>query len=95
MRTRFLALLVGAALGAAGAAAGGGSGNALVLNDNQAVTHAGVTCTAYAGTTPTNANLVCVRDNLQGYGVIISQENVAIARRVKGKVKIVFTRPNR
>lgn len=94
MRARFLTLLVGAALGAAGAAAGGGSGNALVLNDNQAVTHAGITCTAYAGSRPTNANLVCVRNNLKGYGVILSQENVTIARRVKGKVKIIFTRPN-
>jgi hypothetical protein len=37
-----------------------------------AITYGGMTCTAYSGHT-TNANPVCVRNNLKGYGVVIRQ----------------------
>jgi len=50
-----------------------------------AVGYAGLTCTAYAGTNATNGNLVCVRDNLVGFGVVVSQAQVIVAKAVKAR----------
>jgi len=81
--------------GAVWAATSGGPTKAYTLLPNQAVTYSGLTCTAYKGTTATNASIVCVRNNLQGFGVVVSQDSVVVARRVNGKVKVVFKSRNR
>jgi hypothetical protein len=65
------------------------------LGPGQAVTYGGVTCTTYAGTTATNANIVCVRNNLKGYGVVVSQDTVVVAKQVNGKVVVAFRKPNK
>ena len=97
--TRALAGLVAGILlgtaGIAGAVIGNSKAKALQLQPGQAVTFGGLTCTPYKGTTATNANVVCVRNNLKGYGVVVSQDTVVVARRVSGKVKVVFQKPNR
>lgn len=67
---------------------------AAVLTPGMAVTYGGMTCTAYSGTTATNANLVCVRNNLKGYGVVISQDSVIVAKQVGTKFSVVFKRKN-
>jgi hypothetical protein len=36
-----------------------------------------------------------VRNNLVGYGVVVSQAAVVVAKRVNGNVKIVFKAANR
>lgn len=84
---------VAASGGAALAATHGGPG-ATVMNSGQAVTFGGITCTAYDGTTATNANIVCVRNNLKGYGVVVSQDTVIVAKQVKGKVVVAFKKTN-
>jgi hypothetical protein len=68
---------------------------AVALGAGQAVHYSGLTCTAYAGTTSTNADIVCVRDNLQGFGVVVSQDSVIVAKRNAGKVKVVFKAANK
>jgi hypothetical protein len=60
------------------------------LAAGEAVTYAGLTCTAYAGTTATNANLVCVRSNLKGVGVVVSQEVVIVAKQTGSQVKVIY-----
>jgi hypothetical protein len=65
--------------------------NAYTLLPGQAVTYAGLTCTAYKGTTAANANIVCLRSNLVGYGVVVSQAAVVVAKQQKGgKIHVVF-----
>jgi hypothetical protein len=91
---------IGAALvlGAASVALGAirqGHVNAIVLKPGQAVTYAGVTCTTYSGTTPTNANIVCVRNNLAGFGVVVSQQTIIVAKTAGSKVNVVFRTKNR
>jgi hypothetical protein len=98
---RILAVIAAAAvLGAAGVALGAirqapAPGKALVLQPGQAVTYAGLTCTTYKGTTPTNANIVCVRNNLAGFGVVVSQQQIIIAKKAGSAVKVVFKTKNR
>jgi hypothetical protein len=96
MKVRILTLIGAAALAAAGGAYASRTATirAVTLSPGMAVQYAGLTCTAYAGTTPTNANLVCVRDNLLGYGVVVSQAQVIIARSGGGKIKVVFDKAN-
>jgi hypothetical protein len=91
---RTIAGLVGgivlATTGTAVAAVRHADANAQPLSAGQSVTYAGLTCTAYAGTTATNANLVCVRTNLKGFGVVVSQDAVIVAKQVGGKVKVLY-----
>jgi hypothetical protein len=98
MRIRMIAAAGVAALaasaGAAVAATHGGAPRATVLSRGQAVTFGGITCTAYAGSTATNANIVCVRNNLKGYGVVVSQDAVIVAKQVNGKVVVAFKKTN-
>jgi hypothetical protein len=68
--------------------------NAFVLRAGQAVAYGGLTCTAYAGTTATNADIVCVRNNLRGFGVIVSQQTIIIAKRSGSSTKVVFKTTN-
>jgi hypothetical protein len=68
--------------------------NAVVLQPGQAVYYSGLTCTAYAGTTATNADIVCVRNNLRGFGVIVSQQTIIIAKRSGSNTKVVFRTTN-
>lgn len=72
---------------------------AFVLRAGQAIKYAGMTCTAYAGATAATSNIVCVRNDLKGYGVVVSQSYVVVAKQVKqnGKasVKVFFKKPNR
>jgi hypothetical protein len=84
-----------AAAAAAGGAVAAGHGNAIVLGDKQAVTHGGITCTAYKDTSAPDANLVCIRNNLRGYGVIVSATKIVVAKEQKGKIQVVFQRANR
>ena len=88
-----MALLGAASVGLAGH--GQSQQQAIVLQPGQAVRFAGLTCTAYAGTTPTNANLVCVRNNLAGFGVVVSQQTIVVAKRTGTKLKVVFKTNNR
>ena len=67
---------------------------ALILIPGQAIGYGGMTCTAYKGTTPTNANMVCVRNDLKGYGVIISQETIIVAKQQGTKFNVVFRGKN-
>jgi hypothetical protein len=87
------ALLIGA--GAALGGTGSAKQKAIVLQPGQAVSFAGLTCTAYAGSTSTNGNLVCVRNNLAGFGVIVSQQTILVAKRSGTKLKVVFKTKNR
>lgn len=94
------ALLAGVGLGSAGfAVAANGPVQAIVLKNQQGATWGGITCTAYAGSTPADSNLVCVRNDLKGYGVVVSQSAVVVAKRVKVgstyKIKTVFKSKNR
>jgi hypothetical protein len=84
-----------AGTGTVGAALNGPQGKAYGLVPGQAITFAGLTCTAYKGTSATNSNLVCVRNNLVGYGVVVSQSAVVVAKRINGNVKIFFKAANR
>jgi hypothetical protein len=68
--------------------------NAIVLRPGQAVDYGGLTCTAYAGTTATNADLVCVRNDLHGFGVIVSQQSIIIAKRSGSSTQVVFRTKN-
>ncbi len=99
MMKRTLAVAGGAVvLGAAGgafAATDQSNLKAIVLQPGQAVAYSGLTCTAYAGTTALNANLVCVRNNLQGFGVVVSQQTIVIAKKSGSSVKVVFKTKNR
>jgi hypothetical protein len=98
MRKIFAGLVAGVVLastGTVGAAPAGPTSKAYGLLPGQAVTFAGLTCTAYKGTTPSNSNLVCVRNNLVGYGVVVSQSAVVVAKRINGNVKIFFKAANR
>jgi hypothetical protein len=95
MRTTVAAFVAGAVIGGAGIAGAAVADKAIVLTDHQAVSHDGITCTAYDGKTAFTGNLVCVRNDLKGYGVVISRTNVTIARSVKGTVKVIFTRKNK
>jgi len=96
MKLKFLGLITFAALVVAGVAyaASAGSVKSILLTPGMAIGYAGLTCTAYAGTTPTNANLVCVRNNLLGYGVVVSQATVIVAKSKGGKIQVVFKKPN-
>jgi len=87
-------IILGSA-GAVGAAVHAQHNNTYTLLAGQSVTYAGLTCTAYKGTTPVNSNVVCVRNNLVGYGVIVSQSAVVVAKRTNGKVKVYFKSANR
>lgn len=89
-----IVVFLGALAGIASAQLTGANLKAVVLKPQQAVTYGGLTCTAYSGTTATNANLVCVRNNLRGYGVIISQDTVVVARKTGAKVHVVFKTAN-
>ena len=80
-----LAGMTGVALGS-----GGGRVKSILLSPGMAVGYAGLTCTAYKGTTPTNADLVCVRDDLQGFGVVVSQQEVLVAKTVNGRIRVLF-----
>lgn len=91
----FVAGAVMASTGAVWAATSVTHGKAYTLVANQAVTYSGLTCTAYKGTTATNASIVCVRNNLQGFGVVVSQDAVVVAKRTNGKVHVVFKSKNR
>ena len=96
---RILAVIGAAAvLGATSVALGAirqAHGNAIVLRPGQAITYAGLTCTTYPGTTPTNANIVCVRNNLAGFGVVVSQQTIIIAKKAGSGVKVVCKTKNR
>jgi hypothetical protein len=96
MKLRFLALVVFAALLVVGVAYASRTATvkSISLTPGMAVGYAGLTCTAYAGTTPTNANLVCVRNNLAGFGVVVSQSEVIVAKSVSGKIQVVFRKAN-
>jgi hypothetical protein len=83
-----LAGMTGVALGSSGS----GPAHSILLSPGMAVGYAGLTCTAYKGTTSTNAQLVCVRNDLQGFGVIVSQEQVLVAKNVNGKIVVLFRR---
>jgi hypothetical protein len=80
--------------GGAFAATNGSVLNAINLKPGQAVDYSGLTCTAYASTTAANANLICVRNNLKGFGVIISQQQVIVAKRTGSQIKVVFKTKN-
>lgn len=89
------ALVIAAAVfSAAGIATAGPQPTAVVMKAGQAITYGGMTCTAYTGTRPSNANLVCVRNNLHGYGVVISQESVIVAKQDGTKFSVVFKGKN-
>ena len=97
MKSKLVGLIAAIGLGAAGgalASGGGGGAKAVVLLPGMAVNYAGLTCTAYAGSTPLNADLVCVRNNLLGYGVVVSQAQIIVAKSVAGKIKVFFRHPN-
>jgi hypothetical protein len=96
MKLRVITLLCAATLGAAGGAfaSSGGTVKAISLTPGMAVGYAGLTCTAYAGSSAATSNLVCVRNNLLGFGVVVSQTQVIIAKTVHGKVKVVFRHAN-
>jgi hypothetical protein len=64
----------------------------ITLSPGMAVGYAGLTCTAYMGTTASNANLVCVRNDLQGFGVVVSKAQVLVAQTVNGKIVVLFKR---
>ncbi len=70
-------------------------GNAIILRPGQAVTFAGLTCTTYSATKATNANIVCVRNNLAGFGVVVSQQTIIVAKKSGSSVKVVFKTKNR
>lgn len=89
-----LAAVVLAVIGAATADAGTKPGTAIQLRPGMAIGYSGMTCTAYKGTTPTNANLVCVRNDLKGYGVIISQGGIVVAKQTGTKFVVVFKGKN-
>jgi hypothetical protein len=98
MRKLLAGLTAGVVLGSTGtvgATLNGHKANGYTLLAGQSVTFAGLTCTAYKGTTPANSNVVCVRNNLVGYGVVVSQAAVVVAKRTNGKVKIFFKAANR
>jgi hypothetical protein len=98
MKLAVIGLVAAVALVAAGLASAIGSGrsaNVMPLQAGQAISYAGLTCSTYAGTTATNANIVCVRNNLRGFGVVISQETVLVAKQINGKVKVYFRTTNR
>jgi hypothetical protein len=96
MKPKLVGLIAAIGLGAAGGAlaSGGGGAKAVVLLPGMAVNYAGLTCTAYAGSTPLNADLVCVRNNLLGYGVVVSQAQVIVAKSIAGKIKVFFRHAN-
>lgn len=68
---------------------------ATVLSDRQAVTHGGITCTAYGAASAASANLVCVKNTLKGYGVIVSSKSIIVAKIAKGKLTVIFQHANR
>jgi hypothetical protein len=88
-----LAAIAVAVIGAAnaGAADKPKANTAFVLQPGMAVVYGGMTCTAYTGAVP---NMVCVRNDLKGYGVIISQQSVIVAKQVGSKFNIVFKGKN-
>jgi hypothetical protein len=97
MKRIFAVIGAAAVLGATSVALGAirqAHGNAIVLRPGQAITYAGLTCTTYRGTTPTNANIVCVRNNLAGFGVVVSQQQIIIAKKAGSDVKVVFKTQN-
>jgi hypothetical protein len=96
MKLRLTAVVGAAALAVAAEAFSATSGGvkAITLIPGQAVGYAGLTCTAYAGTTPINGNLVCVRNNLVGFGVVVSQGQVIVAKSVHGKIHVFFKHTN-
>jgi hypothetical protein len=98
MRRFLIGLVVGIVLASAGAgyaALRAAPVKAVVLQPNQAITYGGLTCTAYAGTSPTNANLVCLRSDLKGVGVVVSRASVIVGRRKGSTVKVLFQTANR
>jgi hypothetical protein len=96
MKLKLTAVVGAVALAVAGEAFSATSGTvkAITLSPGMAVGYAGLTCTAYAGTTPMNGNLVCVRDNLVGFGVVVSQDQVIVAKAVRGKIHVYFKHTN-
>jgi len=97
MKVRFLTLIGAAALGAAGGAfaSSGTTVKSIALTPGMAVGYAGLTCTAYPGSSATNADLVCVRNNLLGFGVVVSQDQVIVAKSIKGKIQVFFRHANK
>lgn len=91
---RLLIASISALVLAGTAVAGKPEIRAITLLPGQAVIFGGMTCTAYNGTTPTNANMVCVRNDLKGYGVIISQQAVIVAKQQGTKFAVVFKGKN-
>lgn len=87
-------IVVGSA-GVAGATLTRSSTKAIPLTPGQAVSYSGLTCTAYGGATLADADIVCVRDNLKGFGVVVSQSEVVVAKRVSGKIRVFFRHANR
>ena len=97
MRKLITGLVAGLILGTTGvgiAATQASHDKAYTLLAGQAVTFGGMTCTAYKGTTATNSNIVCVKNNLKGYGVVVSQDQIVIAKRVNGEIKIIWKKAN-
>ena len=64
---------------------------ALILSAGQAVIYGGMTCTTYTGKVP---NMVCVRNDLKGYGVVISQQQIIVAKQEGTKFAVVFRGKN-
>jgi hypothetical protein len=97
--TRILLVIVTAvALGVTGAALAARQTKgtqSIILQAGQAVGYGGLTCTAYAGTTATNAQIVCVRNNLRGFGVIVSQDRILVAKKTGSKIQVVFKTANK
>jgi hypothetical protein len=85
-----------AVLGVAGGALAANTPHlsAVVLKPGQAVYYSGLTCTAYAAKTAANANLVCVRNDLKGFGVIVSQSSVIVAKQTGSHITVVFKTKN-
>ncbi|HVU79160.1 MAG TPA: hypothetical protein VHC67_16405 [Gaiellaceae bacterium] len=97
MARLFAGLVAGivlATVGTVDASVSAPRGKAYTLLPGQAVTYAGLTCTAYKGTTAANANIVCLRTNLVGYGVVVSQSAVVVAKKTNGKIHVVFKTKN-
>jgi hypothetical protein len=93
MRILLVAIII-VVISAATASAGTKPSTAIVLKPGDAISYGGMTCTAYKGSTPTNADMVCVRNDLKGYGVIISQGGIVVAKQVGTKFNIVFRGKN-
>jgi hypothetical protein len=87
------AVLGGASVGLA--ATRQSASKAIVLLPGQSITYSGLTCTTYPASTPSKANIVCVRNNLAGFGVVVSQQSIIVAKQTGAKVEVVFKTRNK